>query len=380
MSMQESATKETASCIDIAPGATGERPSHGIIQRNIALVYSLFFLVDPIQRNMRLNWILLAVVYPIFLALYLSIPHLRGRRRTAALAALFVLPFLYMPFNNSASGMFCYAMGTLPFLTKDARRVISLLVLQIALILTEGLVLRLSPWNFGMAIFFTLVVTFSNLYFAQKLMADAKLHMAQDEIERLAKTAERERIARDLHDVLGHTLTLVVLKSQVAERLITTDPAKAADEVREIQNTARKALAEVREAVLGFRLHGLAAEMENAGEALRSAGIAYEHSMHPKTLSALLTREQEMALTLGVREDVTNIVRHSSATRCSLRLGLEDTTVQMIVVDDGCGGDGEGGYGLKGMRERVEMLGGKLILNGASGMHLTLQMPLEVKA
>src|SRR6187402_150463 len=348
----------------------------GLFQRHLALAYTLFFFIDPIQRHSATHWMWFALVYVLFVALYVAVPFVRGRVRTTVLVALFVLPFLYVPFSESASGMFCFSLASLPFILKDANVVIRLLLLQVGLIVSEGLVLGLSPWNFGLGVFFTVIVTLTNLHFAQKAEADRKLLMAQSEVERLAKTAERERIARDLHDVLGHTLTLVVLKSQVAERLIETNPEKAAEEVRQIQSSARQALAEVREAVLGFRSHGLAAEMEKAEDVLRSAGIAYEHRMDPVTLPTLLSREQEMTLSLGVREAVTNVVRHSRASQCSLRVDVEGKTVRMVVSDDGVGGDGHGGFGLKGMRERVEMLGGKLLLDGASGMRLVVEMPL----
>jgi two-component system, NarL family, sensor histidine kinase DesK len=345
-------------------------------QRYLALVYTAFFFIDPVFRHSAKHWIAFALVYTLFLALYVSIAYTRGRARIAVILTLFILPFCYVPFNDSVSGMFAFSMATLPFILKNGNHVVRLLVLQVGLIITEGLVLHLSLWNFGLGAFLTVTVTLSNLYFAQKAEADRKLLMAQGEVERLAKTAERERIARDLHDVLGHTLTLVVLKSQVAERLIATDPEKAAEEVRQIQNSARQALSEVREAVLGFRSHGLAAEMEKAEDVLRSAGIAYVHTMDPVTLPTMLSREQEMALTLGVREAVTNVVRHSRASQCSLRVGVAGKTVRMVVSDDGVGGDGHGGFGLKGMRERVEMLGGKLSLDGASGMQLVVEMPL----
>src|SRR6187402_3386728 len=312
----------------------------GLFQRHLALAYTLFFFIDPIQRHSATHWMWFALVYVLFVALYVAVPFVRGRVRTTVLVALFVLPFLYVPFSESASGMFCFSLASLPFILKDANVVIRLLLLQVGLIVSEGLVLGLSPWNFGLGVFFTVIVTLTNLHFAQKAEADRKLLMAQSEVERLAKTAERERIARDLHDVLGHTLTLVVLKSQVAERLIETNPEKAAEDVR------------------------------------RSAGIAYEHRMDPVTLPTLLSREQEMTLSLGVREAVTNVVRHSRASQCSLRVDVEGKTVRMVVSDDGVGGDGHGGFGLKGMRERVEMLGGKLLLDGASGMRLVVEMPL----
>ena len=116
-----------------------------------------------------------------------------------------------------------------------------------------------------------MVVGGSNIFFAQKARADCKLRMAQEEIEGLAAVAERERIARDLHDVLGHTLSVIVLKAELAGRLLERggEPgARAAEEIADVEQTARSALAEVRETIGGYRARGLPAEMDAARNAL----------------------------------------------------------------------------------------------------------------
>src|SRR5258708_13782744 len=105
--------------------------------------------------------------------------------------------------------------------------------------------------------------------------------MAQDEIEHLAKAAERERIARDLHDVLGHTLSLIILKSELASKLADKDPERAIEEIRDVERISREALAEVRQAVKGYRSSGLDNEFRHAGETLRTAGIRGEARREP---------------------------------------------------------------------------------------------------
>lgn len=351
--------------------------SHSFSFRLVALMYTVFFFIEPFQRHNLPYWLWFALVYIVFIALFLGIPYTRGKLRLFLFAILFLLGFVYVPFNQSASGLFVYPMALLPFWLKDGRRVFLILTLQIAAIVTEGLWLNLSPWSFLMGSFFSVVVTTSNLFFMFRSEALKKLHVAHDEIERLAKTAERERIARDLHDVLGHTLTLIVLKSQVAEQMIAADPQKAAQEVTEIQVTARKALAEVREAVLGFRSDGLEAELERATQTLASAGIECRQQIEPAALFHLLNREQEVVLALSVREAVTNIMRHSEAKNCVLHLRVTSDRVHVVMSDDGRGGKAEGGFGLRGMRERVEMLGGSLVIDGAKGMKLVIELPLQ---
>src|ERR1700710_1009280 len=118
-----------------------------------------------------------------------------------------------------------------------------------------------------------MVVGTSNIFIAQRKRTDHKLRRAHDEIEQLAALAERERIARDLHDVLGHTLSVIVLKAELAGRLMERDPQRAAAEIADVERTARTALSEVREAIGGYRTQGLAAEMSLARRALDAAGV-----------------------------------------------------------------------------------------------------------
>ena len=189
-----------------------------------------------------------------------------------------------------------------------------------------------------------------------KEAGDAKLRMAQEEVERLAKLAERERIARDLHDVLGHTLSVVVLKSELAQKLMTRDPARALQEMAEVERISRQGLAEVREAITGYRSSGLAAEIEHVRDTLTAAGIDATIEARPVALAPA----QETALSLALREAATNVIRHAAATRCHIRFYAQDGSALMEVQDDGRGGDAPFGNGLSGMRERIQALGGVL--------------------
>ena len=134
-----------------------------------------------------------------------------------------------------------------------------------------------------------------------------KLRSAQAENVELAAVAERERIARDLHDVLGHTLSVIVLKAELAGRLLARDTPeearRAAAEIADVEHTARTALAEVREAIGGYRSKGLSAEIEQARQTLRAAGVQLECAAAPPSLRA----REETVLSLAVREAVTNI-------------------------------------------------------------------------
>lgn len=208
---------------------------------------------------------------------------------------------------------------------------------------------------------------------------DAELRLSQDEIKRLAALAERERIGRDLHDVLGHTLSLVVLEAQLARRLLARDPAGAEARLAELEGVARDALVQVREAVTGIRVAGLEAELAAARLALLASDVQLDHRLP----AAAVPAEVEAAFSLALREAVTNILRHAGARRVEVELhatgepGRGDWVLE--VRDDGRGGalEGNGGFGLRGMRERVAALGGRLEVDSpaSEGTRLRLVVP-----
>ena len=206
----------------------------------------------------------------------------------------------------------------------------------------------------------------------ERARSDARLHLAHEEVERLAVIAERERIARDLHDLLGHTLSMITLKSELARKLTKTDPMRAASEMAEVETISRDTLSQVREAVRGYRAKGMAGEIESAKRALKWASVEFD--MHADVLD--LPPRHETALALALREGVTNIVRHSGATRARAELKRDPDRVTFTLTDDGCGGGVEGS-GLAGIRERVERLDGIFERTYNDGTTLTVRLPLN---
>lgn len=206
------------------------------------------------------------------------------------------------------------------------------------------------------------------------IAANQQLSLAREQIARLAVGEERLRFARDLHDLLGHSLSVIALKSELAGRLIKTTPGLAAHEVEDIENVARGALREVREAVAGYRQPTLAAELAGAHEALTAAGIEY----HVDQDHAPLPPAVEAVLAWTVREGVTNVMRHSQAKRCAIRIANQDGRATVEVVDDGRGGTLQPGSGLRGLRERVLECGGTLTAEPLphEGFRLRVTLPL----
>lgn len=187
------------------------------------------------------------------------------------------------------------------------------------------------------------------------IRANSELRAAREELSALAVTAERERIARDLHDVLGHSLTTITVKAGLARRLLEHgEHARAADEVADVERLGRQTLADVRATVAANRVASLPRELAGAAEALRAAGIAADL---PQAVDDVPPERRE-AFAHVVREGVTNTIRHSAASRCTVRL----TPTSVEVVDDGIGSPGgtPHGHGITGLSERLSALGGRV--------------------
>jgi two-component system sensor histidine kinase DesK len=227
-----------------------------------------------------------------------------------------------------------------------------------------------SPW-WQFEIFLILMIGTANVHFMRVRDMNLELQRRKEENENLARVAERERIARDLHDVLGHTLSLIVLKAELASKLAERDPARAAREVRDVEGVARKALAEVRETVRGYR-PTLADEVARGRSLLEAAGIRADVAADGVSLDA--ARDETLAFVL--REAVTNTVRHSGAAACRIRVRQSPRDAILTVEDDGRGGAAREGNGLRGMRERLEAFGGTLSVDGRRGLRLTATIPV----
>jgi two-component system sensor histidine kinase DesK len=195
------------------------------------------------------------------------------------------------------------------------------------------------------------------------ITVNRELSEARDELARNAVAEERLRFARDLHDLLGHSLSLIALKSELARRLAEADPHRARQEMADVEEAARRALAEVREAVSGYRQVSCAQALAEARAALSGAGIALRQPDRVPTLPGAV----DAALGWVVREATTNVLRHSGARTVTVGLTEDGVRAELTVTDDGAGtGDrvtvvGRApGAGLAGLRERVAALGGEL--------------------
>ena len=312
---------------------------------------------------------------PIFLYLHLCTYFYGGPNqvRLRYIAGVFLLGFALVNFNLSGLAYLIFGYFSFAFVvpTRTAWRVIA--------VVTAAFVVQmyLLGHNMGTILSCALPVVLlgiSAIYTAYTTHQQAHLRRSNVEIARLATLAERERIGRDLHDLLGHTLSVVALKSELARKLIDHDLDGARNEISEVERVARDALAQVRNAVSGIRSTALSAELVAATALLEAQGV----KVKCETENVKLPHDHETALALSLREAATNIRRHSGASGVTIRVRKELTAVVVEVVDDGRGGRIVPGNGLNGMRERLGSVGGTLSLvpNKGGGTLLRASVPI----
>ncbi|WP_169252998.1 sensor histidine kinase [Brevibacterium sp. 'Marine'] len=189
----------------------------------------------------------------------------------------------------------------------------------------------------------------------------------------LAVVEERQRFSRDLHDLLGHTLSVIVVKAEAIRRLADGDPAVAAKHAQEIEGIGRTALADVRQTVAGYRQMGFADELSHAVETLEDAGVEVETT----TPVPHLDGPTDTLFAWAVREAATNILRHAHASHCTMKISVDESAAALEITDDGHGmGSNPTGSGLIGVRERAERLGGHVhTRSGPRGFTLSVDAP-----
>ena len=342
------------------------------------VLYLGFFFVDPVLSHAGPRiWSFDVLGAVVFLFLYLGLFVLENPLALAHVCGMMVLGLLFQPINSGACTFFIYAAAMLPFCVETQTQA----VLGLGAIGVIGAIEPILRHDYGWLLFysslFPVIIGAGNTFFAERNRMNRKLRRANEEIGNLAKVAERERIARDLHDVLGHTLSVITLKSELAGKLIDRDPERAGREIREVEQISRQALTDVRDAIRGYRSQGLAAELAQAKSTLETAGLTVQCDA---ATTVKLPAMQESVLSLAVREAVTNVVRHAQARTCRMRLEQTNGSFRLEIQDDGLGSSNGEGNGLRGMRERVEMLGGTLSRDTQSGTTLTITLPTKMVA
>ena len=363
------------------------------------LIY-LGFLFTPLLtrgHDWRWLWPTLATI-PVAVTLYVRIilkfrnldPP--GDRAIPEVVAMALMAYALAPLNDSANTYIVNCVAVAPFATSSLRRLLAFAALVLGVYALELLLLGFKPLLFGITFLVALASGASNYMMLENRRKNIALRIASEELHRLARVADRERIGRDLHDLLGHTLSLIAIKSELAAKLLDRDRVAATREVVDVMNIAREALKQVRTAVSGIRAAALEGELASARALLETAGVAVTYERDGTVLPA----EVETVLAMIVREAVTNIQRHAGARHAWIEVMLDESEagggqimggstatgaerhVLLRVCDDGRGGIGAHGNGLAGIWERVRSLGGTLELNSPRGEGTVLRVRIPL--
>jgi two-component system sensor histidine kinase DesK len=319
------------------------------------------------------------ITVAVFLPLYFKAYRSSANRSSGALViacmlAIAGLGYLLLPFNAFANTYLIYAVAFAAHIGGSLAYRLSWIAVMLGGLLVEIVVIGYPIFIFAITAIMAIAVFFGNYFFNENTRKRAELELSHDEVRRLAALAERERIGRDLHDLLGHTLSLIALKSELAGKLLDRDALAARREIDEVTRVARDALSQVRRAVTGIRAAGLAAELASAKLLLESDDVIFRYTLADIALPV----ELETVFALTVREAVTNIQRHARARRAEVLLENLGGHAILRINDDGRGSAVVPGNGLCGMRERIEALGGSLRIDSTlgKGTRIAADLPL----
>jgi len=324
-------------------------------------------------------WASLAVFVAVYLrTMWLALgPEVRSARPavTGWLAALIVVTFTMVAgFGAPWGGVIIY-LGVATGASLTNRAALATLGGIAAVSIGIGVAVGVSASDLAFVTFLTTALGVTMLGVRRMFQLIVELRDARDEVARLTAAEQRLRFARDLHDVLGHNLSAIALKSQVARRTLHTDLGAAAAALEDVEAVAHRSLDDVRALVSGYRHPSLAEELAVAEELLVAAGVQ-PLIERPEQLPG--GRSDEL-LAWAVREGATNVVRHSRAAHCRITITAGDGQARLEVADDGTAANGDAvGSGLRGLRERMAEVGGEMDARplDSGGFRLSVRVPL----
>ena len=347
----------------------------------ISLLFSLFYFLPVIMsaRTLQLlDWVQILTGYGVFLACYYWGLIVDSKKAIYPVGALILCCMVISSFTPGSNALFGFAM----FLTAyyfPLKKAITILVITLLLECLAFLLFRQYDLMFlGIALFLSVALFVNAVFLRQDLQHRLTETRDQEQIEQLATIAERERIGRDLHDLLGHTLSSIALKAELAEKLISA--GKSDDAIREISEVAqlsRNALTEVRESVSGLKKTGLKAEFSIMCDRLSSANFDADCDYDlPDTFT--LSPDTESTFILLLKEASTNILRHSQGNKARLAVSYQEPKLCLSIWDNGHSQPLTAGNGIAGMRERCTQINADFELKtGADGTLLSVSKDLN---
>lgn len=332
-------------------------------QQLAILVFATFYFMRWFFPMTALEWVINIIGLGVFLACYFTAFNVQRLTLLAALTML-VLAFAIAPYNNGANTFAIYAASFFAYFF-PTRAALMLLVLTIATLGAATYVFQLHfIFYFVIGAVTSTGIAVSGIIDRQRLVHERQEQKSREEMQRLAKIAERERIGQDLHDTIGHSLTAINLKAQLARKQLERNSTdEAGQHLEHIQQLAQTALKDIRQTIAGIKKLGLEEELEAQRDLLGSLGIKLNYQL-PQTL---LAPTLESDLLLIAREAITNILRHANATRCELICRANGDRLEMLIRDNGKGmpsaAEAQFGNGLQGILQRVNLRRGNLKVN-----------------
>jgi two-component system sensor histidine kinase DesK len=353
----------------------------------IWLIYIIMPIIN-IQSESGIKLIIGYLMIGLFVLCYRQLYCATGRRFFfwLGLQMLTILIMsLFYNFYNLYMGFF--TANSIGWFTDKKRFKISMAAFAVVELIPILLLMKQFPIKdmlFSIPFFLIMLVSpFGIRSMNRRQQLEKELDQAKERIKELVKREERVRIARDLHDTLGHTLSLITLKSQLVEKLAVKDPQRAQKEAKEIYQTSRAALRQVRELVSDMRAITVTEELAETSEILRVAGIRMDIEGEAE-LEDVAPLTQNI-LSLCIKEAITNIVKHSQATLCRISIGMTERMIMIRIEDNGIGPEQQGtiryGNGLNGMKERLSLIEGSLTISSGDkqGTSTVITVPQIIK-
>lgn len=336
----------------------------------IWLIYLFFFFFSYLQvPHSAFAHLSMVAGLAMFLALYFHVYWVDKSCVKYNIIGIVVIASLMTMLSQGASVFFVYAGAFCCMLGSPRKAAIALFTI-VLWIGTISAIFTLSKYFYLPGIIFTIFIGGINIYQHEIDQKRQALKLSQQEVKQLAKTAERERIARDLHDLIGHTFSVITLKADLAGKLIDKDSERAKKEIKELENISRTALSQVREVVTGFRTSDLKAELASAKYLLQSNDIDFDYSLGELTVGDQINKE----LAIIFKELTTNIIKHAKASKVTAAIEQDKKGIRLTVADNGkgMGSQTSDGFGLQGIQERLEKFKGTLKISNIKGCEINI--------
>ncbi|WP_339719716.1 sensor histidine kinase [uncultured Paraglaciecola sp.] len=350
------------------------------------LIYLPLFFVPVVvfyEDPMDLVWTFSASIA--FLSLYFHAYWAKRQDIIYHIGAILVIATLAAFVTATACTLFIYA-GAFCSRLNPLKYAVTVLIGLLLWIITISWLFEFEAYFYMPALTFSLIVGILNIYQCALYENKQALILSREETQRLAKVAERERIARDLHDLIGHTFSVITLKADLAGRLLDKgqdkDLAKARIEIKQLEDISRDALSQVREVVSGYRSSDLLSELANAKNVFSSLDIDFHYqfeNIDEQQIELESTNNKELAIVL--RELVTNVIKHAKATQVTVTIKHSNGKITLAMQDNGQGFENSQhqGFGIKGIEERIQKLQGWVSVKSGgdySGTLSEISLPL----